>query len=50
MDEASERIADGDTSADNVAGQIQAEILFKANALSMRTASEVIGSLLNEKA
>jgi hypothetical protein len=50
LDEISERIADGDTSADKIAGQMQAEFLIKANAVSLRMADEVVGSLLNEKA
>ncbi len=50
MDDASEAITQGDVTPGNIAGQIQAEILFKANAISLRTASEVIGSLLDEKA
>lgn len=50
MEEVSERVADGDVSAENIAGQMQAEMLFKANAVSLRMAGEVIGSVLNEKA
>jgi hypothetical protein len=40
-------LAEGDLSPDNVVAMIQAEMLVKANAISVRTADQLIGSLLD---
>jgi len=49
-DEAARKIAAGDVSPQNVVDQMEASILVKANVASMRTADEVLGALLDEKA
>jgi hypothetical protein len=48
--QAATRIASGDVSPANIVSQIQAEILVKANAVSMRIADELLGSLIDIKA
>jgi hypothetical protein len=48
--QAATKIAAGDVSPENVVSQIQAEILVKANAASMRTADEILGTLLDATA
>lgn len=50
MNAASTRIAAGDVSPENVVMQIQAEMLVKANAVSMRMADEILGSIIDAKA
>jgi hypothetical protein len=48
--EAAGKIAQGDLSPQNIVSQIEAEILVKANAVSLRTADEILGALLDEEA
>lgn len=49
-DEAARKIAAGDVSPRNVVDQMQAGIAVKANVASMRTADEILGSMLDEMA
>jgi hypothetical protein len=48
--ESAQKIASGDVSPENVVAQIQAEILVKANAVALRTADEILGTMLDTKA
>ena len=48
--DAGEAIANGEDLPENMANLIEATILVKANAITARTADELIGSLLNVKA
>ncbi len=48
--EAVQKIASGDLSPENIVQQMQAEVLVKANATALRTADEILGALLDEKA
>jgi hypothetical protein len=50
MNDAAQKIAEGDVSPDNFVALIQAEIMIKANRVTAETASELVGSLLNRKA
>jgi len=48
--ESAERIAEGEVTADNMIGLLEAEALAKANAAVLRTADDMIGWLFDEKA
>jgi hypothetical protein len=48
--DAATKIAQGDVSPGNVVAQIQAEVLVQANAVSMRTADEILGALIDTTA
>ena len=45
-----ENIARGEVTPENAAGLIQAGILAKANAVAVRTADEILGTLLDTTA
>ncbi len=47
MDKAAQNIASGDVDPEQLVSLSQAEILAKANALAMRTADQLYGSMLN---
>lgn len=47
--ESGERIAEGDLSPENMIGLIEAEAMVKANAVVLRSADELLGSLLDVK-
>lgn len=47
MNTAAAAIANGDVSPENVVQEIQAAVLVKANAVSARTAGEILGSLID---
>ena len=50
FEKASQRLAKGDVSPSNIVSQMEAELLFKANAASIRAADEMIGVLFDERA
>ena len=47
LNTAAGRIAQGDLSPGNVVQIIEAEMLVKANAVTARTAGDILGSLIN---
>lgn len=47
---AGEKIADGDLDPDNMIDLLEAQILVKANAATLRTSDDILGSLINTKA
>lgn len=48
--EAAGKIASGDVSPENIVSEIQATIVVKANSVAMRTADEILGTILDAKA
>lgn len=47
---AAQRIAEGDVSPENMVSTMEAKIMMKANAVTLKAADSMLGTLLDEKA
>jgi flagellar basal body rod protein FlgG len=50
LNQAADKIAQGDVSPENIVSTMEAKIMFKANAQVVKTQDEMLGTLFNEKA